>query len=280
MDDGIELLVTAVLVADNERTARDACEELLWRIDGRIVEATDCSAEEPGCWAVTMSVPTPERVAAEQIAAPLARAVRQFVRSIAPAAVGPRVACEPPTAWTVLDDPELVSELVPGAERLMVEAWWGGNPYMAPEVDQPANQLEERPILADVPVPPPEPGSVWTPPPPDFRLKLRVDVVAERAAGAEWQARAVASRISRSAELLSCTEREGTFHLDIDLGPTVTPPPQTVLVAVSTLERPGWSPLRWDGTTAISDWIATPRPTSGIIALQLSCGPDPARSHP
>src|SRR5215469_15967407 len=127
MDDHVELLVTVVLAADTDQAARSACQELMWQVDGRIVESADCSAEEPGCWSVTLRVPTEER-ATHNVAAPLARAVRQFIRGLGPDVLVPRVSCEPPTAWTVLEDPDTVTELVRGAERLLVEAWHGDDP--------------------------------------------------------------------------------------------------------------------------------------------------------
>ena len=105
MDDHVELIVTVVLAAEGERAARAACRDLVWQVDGRIVASADCSAEEPGCWSVTLRVPSEER-ATHHAAAPLARAVRQFVRGLGAEIPLPTVACEPPTAWTVLDDPD------------------------------------------------------------------------------------------------------------------------------------------------------------------------------
>ena len=298
MDDHVELLVTVVLAAEGDGTARSACQELMWQVDGRIVESGDCSAEEPGCWSVTMRVPSEER-ASYNIAAPLARAVRQFVRGLGPDVAIPRVSCEPPTAWTVLDDPDTVTTLVPGAERLLVEAWFGDDPYPGGEShpvtsgtasdteDFAAMEGELRPGPEIPPDPesqnrfPPVDSQVWVPPEQadaqGCRLTLRVDVATSRSAGAEWQARALASRISRNATLTGITEHDGVLSVLVDLGTVRTPAPQTVQTAVSALDRPGWSALRWEGDTAITTWTARPRPESGITELELSSSPDVRR---
>ncbi|HEX5402981.1 MAG TPA: hypothetical protein VFX16_11845 [Pseudonocardiaceae bacterium] len=275
MDDHVELLVTVVLAAESDKAARSACQNLVWQVDGRIVESADCSAEEPGCWSVTMRVPSEER-ATHNIAAPLARAVRQFVRGLGPDFVVPRVSCEPPTAWTVLEDPDAITTLAAGAERVLVEAWHGDDPYPSPEQ---APVASSAPLPESVPSPPP----VRRHPPPaagggeGCRLTLRVDVATSRAAGAEWQARALASRISRDATLTGITEHDGVLTVLVDLGAADTPPPQTVMTAVSALDRPGWSALRWEGETAITTWTANPRPESGITELELSSSPDVRR---
>lgn len=273
MDESIELLVTVVVAAEGEEAARDACEQLCWHVEGQIVESADCSAEEPGCWAVTIGVPTDER-ATYNMAAPLARAVRRFVRSLVPNQAMPRVSCEPPTAWTVLDEPETIAELVPGAERLLIEAWCGADPYrmrgLDPDPEPVPVEVHER-SSAQQWIPPEEKTSHD-----GYRLILRVDVATTRHAGAEWQARAVASRISGAATLTGTTERDGVLSVHVDLGPAQTSAPQTVLSAVSALDRAGWTPLRWEGDTAITSWIAEPTPSSGITALELSSGPAPA----
>jgi len=290
MDDHVELIVTVVLAADGEQAAVAACQDLVWQVDGRIVAAADCSAEEPGCWSVTLRVPSEER-ATHHVAAPLARAVRQFVRGLGPDFVVPIVSCEPPTAWTVLDDPEAVQSLVSGAERLLVEAWYGGDPYpQAPETEstvEPAETLIENETKTPVTLPEPVPVEKIEPvdhkrhraaadpdDPAGCRLTLRVDVATSRVAGAEWQARALASRISRTATLDGITEHDGVLSVLVDLGTAHTPVPQTVLTAVSALDRPGWSALRWEGETAITTWTAKPRPESGITELELSSSPD------
>jgi hypothetical protein len=296
MDESIELLVTVVVAAEGEEAARDACEQLCWHVEGQVVDSADCSAEEPGCWAITIAVPTEER-ATYNMAAPLARAVRRFVRSLGPNQSVPRVSCEPPTAWTVLDEPETIAELVPGAERLLIEAWCGADPYRmrSRQTQQPAPRPRPEPSPKPAPSPKPEPqpepepkadaqptaAHRWIPPEEKttqdgYRLILRVDVATTRPAGAEWQARAVASRISGAATLTGTTERDGVLSVHVDLGPARTSPPQSVLNAVSALDRGGWSPLRWVGDTAITSWAADPTPSSGITALELSSGPAPA----
>lgn len=284
MDDHVELLVTVVLAADEDQAARAACRELMWQVDGRVVESGDCSAEEPGCWSVTMRVPTEER-ASYNVAAPLARAVRQFVRSLGPDVTIPRVSCEPPTAWTVLEDPDTVTALVPGAERLLVEAWYGDDPYPGAE----SRVVEREPgVGPEIPADqksqnrfPPVDSQVWVPPEQageeGCRLTLRVDVATSRAAGAEWQARALASRISRNATLTGITEHDGVLSVLVDLGTVRTPAQQTVATAVSALDRPGWSAVRLEGDTAITTWTARPRPESGITELELSSSPDVRR---
>ncbi len=129
-DDDLVLLITVVVEAADEQQARAACDALISRTGSRVVDARDCSDEEPGCWAVVITRPSPEK-ATHNVAAALARAVRTFVRGLGDDIVVPRVACEPPTAWTVLDDPDLICGLVPGAERVMVEAWAGDDPFGA-----------------------------------------------------------------------------------------------------------------------------------------------------
>jgi hypothetical protein len=212
-------------------------------------------------------VPTEER-ATHNIAAPLARAVRQFIRGLGPDVAVPRVSCEPPTAWTVLDDPDMVTDLVGGAERLLVEAWYGDDPYPGATPVEPADEPVVSPTPTQATHDAEEQGC---------RLTLRVDVATSRAAGAEWQARALASRISRNATLTGITERDGVLRVLVDLGTASTPVPQTVLTAVSALDRPGWSALRWEGETAITTWTAQPRPESGITELELSSSPDVGR---
>jgi len=129
-DDDLVLLITVVVEAADEQQARAACDALISRTDARVVDARDCSDEEPGCWAVVITRPSAEK-ATHNVAAALARAVRTFVRGLGDDILVPRVSCEPPTAWTVLDDPDLISALVPGAERVMVEAWAGDDPFGA-----------------------------------------------------------------------------------------------------------------------------------------------------
>jgi hypothetical protein len=129
-EDDLVLLITVVVEAADETQARAACDALLSRAGAQIVDARDCSDEEPGCWAVVITRPSTEK-ATHNVSAALARAVRTFVRGLGDGFPTPRVACEPPTAWTVLDEPELLSRLVPGAERVMVEVWAGDDPFGA-----------------------------------------------------------------------------------------------------------------------------------------------------
>ncbi|SFR28952.1 hypothetical protein SAMN04488564_11660 [Lentzea waywayandensis] len=129
-EDDLVLVITVVVEAANEQQARAACDALISRAGAQIVDARDCSDEEPGCWAVVITRPSTEK-ATHNVSAALARAVRTFVRGLGDGFSAPRVACEPPTAWTVLDEPELISQLVPGAERVMVEVWAGDDPFGA-----------------------------------------------------------------------------------------------------------------------------------------------------
>ena len=170
---------------------------------------------------------------------------------------------------------ELLCEFVciQRVERILVEAWHGTDPYpgaepvAAPAAAQPA---PEEPAAAPV--------RRGAPPADDScRLTLRVDVATDRPAGAEWQARALASRISRTATLAGITERDGVLSVLVDLGTARMPASQTVLTAVSALDRPGWSALRWEGETAITTWTAKPKPNSGITELELSSSPDVRR---
>jgi len=255
-DEDLELLITVVVGADDEQQARAACAGLLDRVGGRVVRASDCSDEEPDCWSVEISALSTEQVT-HNVAGALARAVRGFVRLLGDDFPIPRVACEPPTAWTVLDDPDLLDAVVVGAERLLVEAWAGGDPDRRIEEEKPQAEPEQPPTTSGI------------------RLLLRVDVAADRTAGAEWQARAVASRIARTS---SITRVDGTGRLlsvHFDLGSTVNSPTTALLNAVSAVGRSGWSAVEWNGDTAITRWSASPEPTSGITALELTATSTP-----
>ncbi|RRO15392.1 hypothetical protein EIL87_15100 [Saccharopolyspora rhizosphaerae] len=116
----LELLITVVVGAQDEASTRAACADLLRRVGGEVVSVADCSDEEPGCWSLTMSRGTGE---SGWHVASLSRVVRNFLRELGPGHARYRVACAPPTAWAVVDDPELIGELVPAGERLLVEAW-------------------------------------------------------------------------------------------------------------------------------------------------------------
>ncbi|XVV04437.1 hypothetical protein ACQPW3_03190 [Actinosynnema sp. CA-248983] len=268
----LELLITVVVAADDEQQARTACAGLLRRVGGRVVAAGDCSDEEPGCWSVTVSLVSGER-ATQNVAGALARAVRMFVRSLGDEFPMPRVACEPPTAWTVLEDQPQLDGLVPGAERLLIEAWAGGDPQRRPgpaepEPEQPARTAETAKNGVDAPV-----ADVAPPVGGGTRLLLRVDVAADRSAGAEWQARAVASRVVRSGKITRVAPHGHLLSVHVDLGSSVDSPTVALLDAVSSLGRTGWTPVEWSGETAITRWSATPVPKSGITAMELSATP-------
>lgn len=118
----VELLTTVVVGAEDEETARRACDDLIRRTAGRIVQSADCSDEEPGCRSVTLARTTSAPASGNQ-AATLSRAVRELLNVLGPGFTGARVSCEPPSAWTVIDDPALVGSLVARGERMLVEAW-------------------------------------------------------------------------------------------------------------------------------------------------------------
>ncbi|MFR9730933.1 hypothetical protein ACL03H_17040 [Saccharopolyspora sp. MS10] len=258
----LDLHITVVVGADDDRSAREACRPLLHRVGGRITESGDCSDEEPGCWSVTIGRSAGEPGVPAGPAA-LARAVRTFLRELGPACAGHRVACEPPTAWTVLDDPDLVEALVPGGERILVEAWAGavlpgGSGLLLDDPDEPA--VEPEPELSPV-------DEFGRPRP---RLELLVDVVTERRAGAEWPARALASRLARRSTITGWTERPPVVRVAMDLGPSLGDPAEVVLDAVRALGGSGWSRLRVREQVAMSRWSAAPTPPSGIAAVELS----------
>ncbi|MBP2474954.1 hypothetical protein JOF53_003826 [Crossiella equi] len=260
VEDELELLVTVVVSAENESQARTACLGLVGLGGGRIVEAGDCSDEEPGCWSVTISQASGERAAASDAGA-LSRVVRQFVRSLGPDVALPRVSCEPPTAWTVLDDPDLVNTLVPGGERLLVEAWLGASPLFTPAAEDP-DEVVEPPLPVELPDGPVQ------------RLRLSVDVAADRRAGAEWQARAVASRITHHGELTDFTPcGPGVLGVEFDLGLMPGDTATVLKEAVARVGHDNWSDLEWDGEHAATSWSAEPAPETGVIALQLFAGP-------
>ena len=251
----LELLITAVVAADDEQQARAACADLLRQVGGRVVRALDCSDEEPGCWSVTISRVSGER-ATQNVAGALARAVRTFVRQLGDEFPTPRVACEPPTAWTVLEDPALLDGLVPGAERLLVEAWAGGDPQQsAPEVDR--DRSADKPQAERV----------------STRLSLRVDVATDRPASAEWQARAVASRVARSGKITRVAPHGHLLSVHIDLGTSVNSPTVALQDAVASLGRPGWSDAEWSEGAGVIRWSAAPVPQTGIAALELTATP-------
>ncbi|MGW1679838.1 hypothetical protein [Saccharopolyspora sp. NPDC002376] len=255
----LELLITVVVGADDERSARTACRELVQNVGGRVVASGDCSDEEPGCWSVTIS-----RDCAEtgQHVAGLSRAVRNFLRELGPDYARHRVACEPPTAWTVVDHPELVGALVSGGERLLVEVWAGDSLMFgrAETVDPDEPPAPTAPVVAERD----EHGRTRP------RLALVVDVVTDRRAGAEWPARAVASRLSRTADVVEYSVEPPVVRVSLDLGPAVGKPAEIVQGAVSTLGGNGWSRMSTDESGATARWSAAPMPPSGVSAIEVT----------
>jgi hypothetical protein len=255
-EEEFELLITVVVTAEDEAHSRNACRSLLHRIGGAVIGSRDCSDEEPGCWAVTIRRRSGV-TAVPGDPAGLSRAVRVFVRGLSPRAGVPRIACEPPAAWTVLDDPELIAELVTGGERMLVEAWSGVTAQL-PSTGQ-SGQAAPRPAGRD--------GK------PSSALRLRVDVAAERATAAEWQARVLAARVSRSAAVVGTAEHEGLQRVRVDLGLRVEPPVGAVRAGAAALGHTGWSEVERQGDAAVVRWAAEPRPASGIAALELCAEP-------
>ncbi|MER7013997.1 hypothetical protein ABT324_21470 [Saccharopolyspora sp. NPDC000359] len=258
-DNELELLITVVVGADDEHSARAACRDLVQTVGGRVVASGDCSDEEPGCWSVTIS-----RDCAEtgQHVAGLSRAVRNFLRELGPDYARHRVACEPPTAWTVVDHPELVGALVRGGERLLVEAWAGGSLLFG----------RSEPVDPDEPPAPVPPavGEFDEQGRPRPRLALVVDVVTDRRAGAEWPARAVASRLSRTADIAGYSVEPPVVRVSLDLGPAVGEPAEIVQGAVSVLGGNGWSRVSTEGDGATARWAAAPMPPSGVAAIEVT----------
>jgi len=247
-----KLLVSVVVSAEDERQAHDACRDLVDRTAGSIMTSGDCSDEEPGCWSVTIGKDLPD-VMVHNDAATLARTVRTFIRELAPGTPLPTVCCEPPTAWTVLDDPDLVGQLVPGAERLLVEAW-----------------SERVPPLAPVAQPQAENSAAATAVEQATRLRLRVDVATGHPAGAQWQARALTSRVVDTAVITQVVERPDEVSVYLELGRHGETPDRAVLAAAEALGRSNWAPLSWDGRTAVLTWTDPFRAGPGIIGLELT----------
>jgi hypothetical protein len=218
--------------------------------------------------------------------------VRTFVRRLGDEFPTPRVACEPPTAWTVLEDPALLDGPVPGGERLLVEAWAGGDPqqktspHKASQHNDPRQSdprhTEHRPEPAEPrPTADPTADHAVNPaaadpadaPEPGTRLSLRVDVATDRSAGAEWQARAVASRVARSGKITRVAPHGHLLSVHIDLGSSVNSPTVALHDAVASLGRSGWSAVEWSDGSASIRWSAAPVPPAGIAALELTATP-------
>ncbi|APU17632.1 MULTISPECIES: hypothetical protein [Actinoalloteichus] len=260
-EDRFELLITVVVGVEDDRRARAACQGLLSLVGGRIVESGDCSAEEPGCWSVTIRRPA-DVTAGDDESVTLSRAIRRFLRRLGPEYGTSRVSCEPPTAWTVLDDPELLGAIVPSGERLLVEAWSDDSALPDVEPDRPADSeagfgfpsvdQDETPAVAST-------------------VRLRVEVQAERQAGAHWQARAVASRLASRATILRTESADGrTFAVTMDLGSRPGPPDEVAREAAATLGKSGWSRLRVAGESTITEWAAASPGRNGLLGLRLA----------
>ena len=262
-EDELELLITVVVGADDAHRAQSSCGPLLERAGGRVVSCADCSDEEPGCWSVTISRAA-ETSGTGQAA--LSRAVRNFLRELGIA--HPRVSCEPPTAWAVLDDPDVVGGLVGGGERVLVEAWAGG-PATAgtsgpDEVAVTSEDAAEEAADGGA-----DTGDVDEDGLSRSRLGLLVDVVTERRSGAEWPARALASRLARTPEITDCAERPPVVRITLDLGPAAGEPEELVSRAASRLGGGGWTRPSARGAGAMMRWTAAPTPPSGIAAIEL-----------
>lgn len=272
----LELLITIVLAAEDDRDAREACRKLVRRVGGRIVESGDCSDEEPGCWSVTLLRNGGESGNSASAAA-LSRSVRAFMRELGPAYSNARVSCEPPTAWTVVDDPELVGELVDGGERLLVEAWQGDS--LLPAVPQESTRPEESADPEELGDPDePAPETTADPPLDDVdesgrprtRLGMVVDVLTERHSGAEWPARALASRVSRAVTVAGSAERPPAVRVVLDLGPFTADGPELVSWAASELGGQGWSmPAMHSTANTVAHWSTASASPSGIAAIEL-----------
>lgn len=122
----LHLVITAVVGADSAATAGAACQHLARRVDGEVTTVTDCSDEDPGCWAVTITrgAGTAAGTAAgdDAAGASLSSAVRRLLRELGLPHRHSRIFCAPPIAWTVLEHPDSVGDLVADGERLLVEA--------------------------------------------------------------------------------------------------------------------------------------------------------------
>ncbi len=259
VEDELELLITVVVGAEDAPRAESACGPLLERVGGRVVGCADCSDEEPGCWSVTINRAA-ETSGTGQGA--LSRAVRDFLRELGIGSL--RISCEPPTAWAVVDDPDAVGGLVRGGERVLVEAWAGGPATArATDSDEVISTSEGDPATEGR-------GEVADGDGPDRpRLGLLVDVVTERRSGAEWPARALASRLARTAAITDCAERPPVVRITMDLGSGAGEPDELVSRAASRLGGGGWTRPSARGPSTVMRWTAAPTPPSGIAAIEL-----------
>lgn len=291
MDAQLELMVTVVLAARDDRRARRACADLAGRLGGTVTQAADLLDEEPGCWSVTIALSRPAPADAGSPAA-LTAAVRGLIAEIAPGA-GVETSCEPPTAWAVIDDIEVLAPVVSRGERLLVEVW-----------SEPATLAPSAPPRPRAPSrAPAEPGHVliartsdFNPDgspadgvtgggdtgegdpagdgrPADDRLSLWLVLVPGRPDGARWLARAVAGRIVRHAEITEVIELDDMTCVGMDLGVLDRPPIAGVLAAVAALGSPGWTPVCHNDQVVTTRWVALPRPAAGVLAMEIAAGP-------
>ncbi len=121
-DPGLHCEITAVVGADTASAAVAACSDLAELLSGEIAGTVDCSAEEPGCWAVTIHRTGAALSGTQSTEATLSGTVRRMLRALGAPLTRGQVHCAPPTAWAVLEQPEVLAELVPGGERLLLEA--------------------------------------------------------------------------------------------------------------------------------------------------------------
>ncbi len=273
-ESGLELLITVVVVAPGDREAREACDGLVHRVGGRVAASGDCSDEEPGCWSVTIRRDGDESTRHHAPAA-LSRQVRTFLRELGPEYTGHPVACEPPTAWTVLDHPETVASLVEGGERVLVEAWLADALDTAPETEPltatsgPPDEPPRQGTVAAADTGGEQPGGLGTGSASSPRLGLVVDVVTERASGAEWPARALAGRLSRGATVTARSEQPPMVRVSLDLGVVDGDPREVLSSAAGRLGGDGWTRPQVSGSDVVMRWSAAPTPDSGIAAVHL-----------
>ncbi|MBB5924063.1 hypothetical protein FHR81_005140 [Actinoalloteichus hoggarensis] len=262
-EDRVELLITVVVGVEDDRRARAACQSLLSLAGGRIVESVDCSAEEPGCWSVTIRGPA-EVTTGEDESGTLSRAVRRFLRRLGSEYTTHRVSCEPPTAWAVLDDPELLGAVVPSGERLLIEAWSDDSalPDVEPAGADPAGDATGGFSFFG--------GDQDAEPAVESTIRLRVSVQADRQAGAHWQARAVAGRLGSRATILRTESTDGrTFAVTMDVGSRLGTPADVARQAAAALGKAGWSTLHEADDSAVTEWSAGSPGRNGLVGLRL-----------
>lgn len=306
MDPKLELMVTVVLTASDERQARAACQRLLDRVGGIVTHAADLLDEEPGCWTVTTTLlrtapPAGDGSQAEVMTA----AARLLLTEIDPALNG-ELTCEPPTAWAVIDNAEAVGAVVDGGERLMLEVWFGTASLAPATPPRPRSATSERLVVsprdlpaedtptdgedvaddeavvlvgedtADEDVPDDDPLDDVEEEHPD-RLLLWVAVAPDPLGGARWQATALSNRITRYAAVVEVIELDDMTCVGLDLGLLDRSPSAAVMAAVAALGCPGWTPVSCVDGMVTTRWTADPPPNVGVLALEFTAGPLPAR---